>query len=593
MWKRNSAWIIGLVLLAGCQSPVQRDVDSLVCKSAAQPLDVSSFLIPEKIPPAPPALSPDTPQFVKKFEVPGSVPGSDAPRILLPDKFEKLPEKDKQTAIERFFKLRMEVGPDPVPVPGPEGHPLSLADLQKLAREHSPLLRQAASDIEAADGARIEAAVYNNPTLQYGNSPVSFTSGQTVAGGISQTIVTMGKRKLAESAALMDLENAKLAYRRAETDLMAQVRSNYFQVLVNEEGMRANRGLMELTDQIYKVMLLQLKQGQVAAYEPAQIGVFLGQAQVAYIQSRHSYLESWKLLATSIGLTAMPATQLSGSISSELPRFEFEKSLALVLQNHTDVLTANNGLLKARLLLRLQEVMAVPDVTVGAMIIHDDSLPGPPRFAPAFMGSIPVPVFDRNQGNIKSAQGALMRAIEQPHATQNALTASFADSYRRLEENRMVLDLYRKQLLPQQVQAFRSTVLRHYGIGTVELSVPGAATAYFGDLISSEQNLVTLIASYLSTLGNYWQAVSDTASLLQIDDAYLMASQVESLPGSDLRELLQLPCCHPCSSLQPVNPGPLRSQCTVAPQVITEHVVSAEPMRHGPSPSAPMLGGPQ
>jgi hypothetical protein len=118
-----------------------------------------------------------------------------------------------------------------------------------------------------------------------------------------------------------------------------------------------------------------------------------------------------------------------------------------------------------------------------------------------------------------------------------------------LEENREVLEIYHRQLLPQQAQAFRATVIRHYGIGPVEVGAPGGATAYFGDLITAEQNLVSLIGTYLSTLAAYWQAVSDTASLLQTDDAYTMATAVEQFPEANLLELLNLPCCHPCSSL--------------------------------------------
>jgi outer membrane protein, heavy metal efflux system len=550
---RNTLLIMGLGIfaMAGCHSAVQQNTDALVRDRAAKPMDVSDFLVPAKKPQEPPPIDPKTPPMVKNLQVPAGTPGIEAPAIIPPKDFYKLPEKEKQAFLTKYFKLQLEVGDDPQPVPGPDGRPLSLADLQKLAREHNPLLKQAASDIDNFDGARIQAAVYNNPTFNYSSSPVSFTSGNVAGPGISQTIVTMGKKKLAEAAAIMDIANAKLAYRRAETDLMAAVRSNYFQVLVNEEGMKANRALMVLTDQIYKLMLDQLKGGYVAAYEPAQLGVFAGQARMAYLTSRHNYLQSWKMLAASIGLTTMPATQLSGSIAGELPRFDFEKSLAHVLKNHTDAQTANNGVDKARLLLRLQEVQAIPDVTVGASIYDDNSSPGPPRFVPTLSLSVPVPVFDRNQGNIKSAQAALVRAVEQPHATQNALTQLLADAYRRLEENRMFLDLYRKQLLPQQIQAYRATVERHYGIGSVEVNpAAGAATAYMSDLITAEQNLVSLIASYLSTLSNYWQAVSDTASLLQIDDAYLMAKDVEKMPGADLAELLSLPCCHPCSSLK-------------------------------------------
>jgi hypothetical protein len=169
---------------------------------------------------------------------------------------------------------------------------------------------------------------------------------------------------------------------------------------------------------------------------------------------------------------------------------------------------------------------------------------------PGVTASVPLPVFDRNQGGIRQAQAVLLRAVEEPHRVQNALTASFADAYRRLEESRQILELYHKQLLPQQVQAFRAAVKRHFVAGPVEAAPAGSSTAYLIDLISSEQNVVSLIGSYLTTLGAYWQAASDTASLLQTDDVYEMATEVTNLPVTDLTELLTLPCCHPCSSLK-------------------------------------------
>ena len=61
--------------------------------------------------------------------------------------------------------------------------------------------------------------------------------------------------------------------------------------------------------------------------------------------------------------------------------------------------------------------------------------------------------------------------------------------------------------------------------------------------------MVSLIATYLTTIGNYWQAVSDIASLSQVDDAYQMAEHLENCPMPDLAELLKMPCCHPCSSM--------------------------------------------
>ena len=177
---------LGIFALAGCHSAVQQEVDGLVCNRSTVPMDVPplGFLVtsPKEPPPRPPIDPRQTKeQFIKRMEVPGtyanltwgrrtrkrSVPGSEAAKIKLPANFERsLRARKSKRPWTSIFKSQMDVGPDPQPVTGPDGRPLSLADLQKMAREHSPLLRQAASDIANADGQRIQAAVYYNPTFR-------------------------------------------------------------------------------------------------------------------------------------------------------------------------------------------------------------------------------------------------------------------------------------------------------------------------------------------------------------------------------------------------------------------------------------------
>src|SRR5262249_59378255 len=119
------------------------------------------------------------------------------------------------------------------------------------------------------------------------------------------------------------------------------------------------------------------------------------------------------------GRRRMRVTELAGNLGRDLPRFDFDKALAHVLQDHTDAQTALNGIPKARYNLRLAEVTAVPDFTVGATVLYDATPPGPPRLVPGVTASVPLPVFDRNQGGIRQAQAALVRAAEEPHRVQN------------------------------------------------------------------------------------------------------------------------------------------------------------------------------
>jgi cobalt-zinc-cadmium efflux system outer membrane protein len=519
--------------------------------------------------------------LLKRLAVPPAVPGSEALANVDILKLKGLSPAEQDKYLAKFFPPMPPLGQDPHPGPGPDGRPLTLEDLQRLAREHSPLLREAASDVKSAEGNAWQAGMYPNPTLNLTSNMIGPNGGPLYGPGISQSIKTMGKLKLSQDMALMDLANAQVAYRRAETDVMASVRSAYFAVLIAESSMRATHALADLTEELHKIMVQRMKGGAQGPYEALQVAVFANQSRIALIQARTSYLNSWRQLATALGLSAMPPTELAGRLDQRLPRFDYEKCLARVLARHTDVITANNGIHKMRYNLRLNEVMWVPDVTLGGTVVYDATPPGPPRWLTFFTGTMPIPVWDQNLGGIKQAQGQLLRANEEPHRVRAALTASVTDAFSRLETNRFQLELYVKQMLPHQVNAFRAAVNRF------ARAMPGDVS--FNDLIASEQNLVGVIPTYLTALGAYWQAVSDLASLLQTDNVYEMAEEVENCPLPDLAKLLSLPCCHPCATLpQPALKGVSGFESPPG-RAITPEVHGVETIPQAP-PAAPSLG---
>jgi cobalt-zinc-cadmium efflux system outer membrane protein len=567
---------LGLLILAGCSTPVRPDVDGMVCASASRPVDllpgeptskgVSSLTVKQA-----PSLTPQTaPQLGKatdavfdnllltsaqqpkngeqlkkmttletRLQVPPGVPGATVAPIQLPN-----PTKDPEAfnkAVKKYFPPLPAIGTEQEPQPGPGGQPLTLTNLQQLARDNSPLLRQAGADVKAAEGAARQAGLYSNPTFGVQSATASNNGGPTYGVILGQTITTMGKKKLAEAAAIMELENAQLAFQRAETDLMAAVRSGYFAVLVAQESIKANRALVSLTDEVYKVNVDQSLVGEAAPYEPMQVAVFSGQARLALIQARESYTLAWKQLVAKIGIRGMPPTELAGRIDMPLPKYDYGKVLDYVLTHHTEVLTATVSQNKARYNLRLAEVTAIPDVTVQATLTNDASLGVNNRLFAGVQATVPVPVWDRNQGAIQQARGALLRAVEESHRVRDDLTQRVADAFSRYDANQKILEIYRADILPKQVQAFRAAVTRHYG------GEPGKVA--FTDLITSEQNLVSVIAPYLAALGAQWQAVVDVANLLQTEDLFQADGVFPVAPIPDLEHLLQLPCCHPCSPL--------------------------------------------
>jgi hypothetical protein len=71
----------------------------------------------------------------------------------------------------------------------------------------------------------------------------------------------------------------------------------------------------------------------------------------------------------------------------------------------------------------------------------------------------------------------------------------------------------------------------------------------YTDLIAAEQNLVSVIGTYLTAVLAQWQAVSDLGSLLQTDDLFQLADGAHLAELPDLEHLRNLDCCHPCNPL--------------------------------------------
>jgi cobalt-zinc-cadmium efflux system outer membrane protein len=480
------------------------------------------------------------------LRLPLSLPGGNPELPLLPGK--DAPSEERRKAIQRLFPPLPPPLPSPVPEPGPFGHPMTLAELQQIALANSPLIRQAAADVAAAQGAAVQAGAYPNPTFGYESNDVG-SAGTAGFQGVffEQLIKTAGKLKTAEAAAFMNLLNRELALRRAQTDLMAQVRSGYFAVLVAQYAMQVNAGLTRHTQAIYEVFVDYAVLGLRPAYEAIELRALAYQARSGLVEAQNRYRAAWRQLAATLGKNDMLPTELAGSAEDPIPRFYYDLLLGQILNGHTDVLTARNSQQRARYDLHQAEITPIPDLTVRVAAQKDYTAP-PFGIAHNVAVSVPLPVWDRNTGGIKQAQGALLRATEDEHRVRNDLTVRLAEAFERYENNRLLVEYYRDQILPDYKKVF-NLVLTLFAAQSEKAEYNLA----FLDIVNNQQLYVTAVGDYLKTLSSQWTAVVDVASLLQTDDLF-RPGPTEPLP---VPPLAPLPCTHPCNPL----PDPHGKDC--------------------------------
>ncbi len=606
MIGKHLVWALALIGISGCLRHCCPDLDESLCRQAETWVDLQPALPAEKESGASlgsPTIDPvvtslqkekkDPPAtLIERLKLPPALPGAKIPDIKLPPPL----SKEMEAALKKYFPPLPGLGEEPKARPGPEGLPLTLADLQKLALTNSPVLRQAAAAIEAAKGAAWQAGLYPNPVIGYQAEEIGPTAGMQ-GGHITQTITTAGKLGLARDVARTDIRIAEHKFTQAQADVRTQVRAGYFNVLAARKNLAVTRALNQLTDEIYRVLVVQLKVGEVAAYEPMQVRVLALQTRAQLVQAHNRYLAAWKELAAALGLPGLPLTELAGRIEMSIPNYQYESVLARVLTRHSDVLIADDRVAKAQLSLRLAQVMPIPDVGVRVMV-QKDNTSQPSAIISGVSVEIPFPLFNRNQGNIYQAQAFLGQASEEGHRVRAELTARLAGAFERYDNNRTLAGLYGQQILPNQVQAFRAVVARHSVGGPVGKDVPS-----YNDLVTAEQTLVAVITNYLNVLRDQWAGVVEVAGLLQTDDLFQLGEDCHDQRVPDLESLVPLSCLHPCSPMQdarlygadgtwPAAPSPLAPQTLPPPQPGSPPTSPPEILPLPPLPLIPAENGP-
>jgi cobalt-zinc-cadmium efflux system outer membrane protein len=444
----------------------------------------------------------------KRIVVPKELPGATAPLLRPPKKTPDNPEKYNAAMKKLFPKL-----PEPPPLDlGPPGVlrvRMSLAEFEQLALANSPVIAQYQSDVAGQIGSTIQAGAHPNPLVGYEADTVGSAGTRNYQGVyFTQLIKTAGKLQLAQAIENVDLMNTQLALQQARIDLLTQVRRQYFALLIAREAVKINEAIVRFTHELYRVQVDQLSEELPAAYEPIFLRTFAEQARGNAVASHNRYTAAWKQLTATLNMPDMPVADLVDHPDMPVPIEDHDAAVTHVLSTNTEARAARNGPLKARLAVRLAEITPIPDINWYVTLQRDFTTPGLPRTTYNTQLGVPLPIFDRNKGNILTARASLVRATQEVTRVENDLRSRLADAFERFETNRVLVSLQRDHILPDSVISYRGTYQRHIG----ESEVVG-----FADVVVAQQNMLNAVSQYLSTLTEQWNAFSDIAGLLQVE----------------------------------------------------------------------------
>ncbi|MBI2805523.1 MAG: TolC family protein [Planctomycetes bacterium] len=406
--------------------------------------------------------------------------------------------------------------PMPTRSPGEPPRPVnySLQDLIGLSLAKNPLLQQAGLNIQAAQGKALQAGLYPNPTVSVTGDELGDRTGPSGIWNVraGQEIVLGGKLRLSRAVALREVDQATLVLRSRRYALFTLVRQGYFEVLAIQRRVEILEALANVAqttvDQAEKLQ----KGGQVPAKDVLPFQVELGRLTAEFEASQRDLIAARRRLAAAIGDPNLPVGAVEGSLEQPFPSYKYEEIHYLVMEAHPDVQSAVVGIDRAELALRRAQVEKIPNVTVGSGFVRQ----GQNRSSDWLIGvSVPVPVFNRNQGNVQTASAQLGQARYEVSRVQNDLAGRLAGAHGQFTAAKKRADLYRTSVLPKATNYY-------------ELSVKGfkgGVGEYLG-VLQAQRSMVEARLEYIRALGDAWRAASEIAGLTLEDEFPVQPMQV-------------------------------------------------------------------
>ena len=431
-----------------------------------------------------------------------------------------------------FTFLLPAIGKAQTPVKEHEGHQmpatslqqetmpaLTLNDLEAMALKNNPTLAQSEAALRAVEGQRVQAGLYPNPIIGYqgeGFSTRAFNQQSAHAFYIEQEIPLGGKLSKSRNIFALGKTQAGFTAEAQKQRVLNAVRMLYYEALgiqqlieVRTQLTKLGRDAVNVTGELFNV-------GQADRPDVLEIEVEAQRTQLDLLMAENERTQIWQQLGALVGNPMLKPTPLSGELGRGVPQLEQETLLARLLTESPEIKRAQTGIEKAKAVVTRAKAEMAPNLFVrggwgysnetlelrNQTIVKPPGAVGPQGFAQV---GIRIPIFNRNQGGIATAQAELNIAEQERQRVELTIRARFSVNFRMYQNARQAAEQYEKQIIPRAQQAydlylakFRQMAAAYPQVLIAQRTLFQVQAEYVRAVVTAQQNAVLLQGFLLS-----------------------------------------------------------------------------------------------
>lgn len=398
--------------------------------------------------------------------------------------------------------------PDAALVDPASASALSLDELLVFADKNAPQVQIARAHVKRAEAARsgAEPLLPENPELGLGAGP-RIVNGDTALSfevSLAQTIDISGARGLnldaigaAEQVALAEVNEARWA-------IHVETHALYNDLLVNTERRAQAQRFLEFAQSLRDVA-----QQRIDAGEASPLTLFAADADLARADTEASRAQQEQVrlraeLAALIGWPSPSTPPVSGDLAPIRPAPETASLLEKMHHNHPQLRTRQlaNSLAERRI--KHKDRQAWPDPTIGLSYAQEGEPDGGPvPHTLMFSLSVPIPLWQRNQGPRQRAQADLSIAQQKHHAAALKLRAELTAAASALTANAQRVEQYDRAVIAP-LEENLALLQRAFELGEVDIY----------QVSQMRESLLEAYARYIDARHEYYQAAATLEGLV-------------------------------------------------------------------------------
>jgi outer membrane protein, heavy metal efflux system len=380
-----------------------------------------------------------------------------------------------------------------------KGALVTLEQVQKIASESNPTLRQAEAEIRAAKARQQQSALYPNPTVAYTGDEIR---GGSVGGGkqgffVQQTVVTGGKLGLSHAVFGKDVKLAEIEAEEQKMRVQSAVKMAFLRVLAAQELLYARRDMATIAQGATETQRRLMNTGQADETEVLEAEVESQRMRMTARMQENTLREEWRSLTAVIGQPDLPLTTVGGDLEKGWPDVNEEEAVELIAKECPAVRIADAAEARAQTVLARAKRESIPDVQLRAGMEYNNELLGSAPFAKGWEGiaevAVQIPIFNRNQGNVLAARADIDRAGQEKKRIALTLRERAASAVDQYANARLMAMEYRDEMLPRAKKAYGLMVERY-----------GQMLASYPRVLDTQRKLYELQIEYIAALESVW-----------------------------------------------------------------------------------------